>query len=264
MMAPLPVDRAPDEWLIGTATTRPFVFYDEGGDLVGLDIDLATLIATRLGHTVRWVELPFAALIPALADGQVDVVLGGMYVTPEREAQVDFAATYARTGLVMVAGPGQSRRFDAIEDVENERVGVKLGATGQRLAQSLLDDGLRFQPVAYEDTVTSLLDLEVGRLDLVLNDYLNTLAYLHQENSRLEIVTRPDGEILFLSYAKLGIAVGQGQTERAQQIYAVVEDLRHAGILRELYQQWLGSVPDDTDQGHLPPQGERRDMEAHS
>ena len=97
MMAPLPAHRGPNEWLIGTAITRPFVFRDEAGDLIGLDVDLATEIAARLGRSVRWVEMPFATLIPTLADGQVDLVLAGLCV-PDVHAAAGAVAAADRTG----------------------------------------------------------------------------------------------------------------------------------------------------------------------
>lgn len=226
--------------IVGTALTKPFEFHAPGSaGLVGFDVDMTTYIADRLGVNVRWVEMPFANLIPALQERQVDMIIAAMYITPEREQQVDFAAPYIETGLIMVVAPALYGQVQETTDLRGLRVGVKIGATGETLARDIKTQGINLHIRAYKDTVRSLLDLQVGRLDVVFNDYVNTLAFLQDSRADLKIVTDAAGQVNFLSHTGLGIAVHQGDQELLEAINAALGEMKQQGIFDQLVETWL-------------------------
>ena len=55
----------------------------------GVDIELGDLMAGKLGVKARWVNIPFAGLIPALISGHCDAVISGLYIKPERLKVID-------------------------------------------------------------------------------------------------------------------------------------------------------------------------------
>lgn len=225
---------------VGTAITKPFVFHDPAtDDLIGFDIDLANQIAGYLGVTLQIVEMPFATLIPALQDQKVDMIIAAMYITAERAELVDFSMPYLDTGLVMVAQPAQQAQIKTVQDLAGLRVGVKIGATGAKKAQELLAQGISLEIVEYKETFDSLLDLEVGRVDVVFNDYLNTLAYLKDSRSAVRIVTDQAGDVEFLSQAGLGIAVQKDSPELLELINATLGEIKLDGTLEKNYKFWL-------------------------
>jgi ABC-type amino acid transport substrate-binding protein len=224
--------------IVGTAVTEPFVFHDpQTNELTGFDIDTARYIADALGVELSLVEMPFATLLPSLQDRKVDMTIAAMYITPEREELVDFAAPYIDTGLVMVVKPGSP--IKTVEDLNGLRVGVKIGATGAKLAQELISQGIQIEIKEYKTTFDSLLDLEVDRLDVVFNDYLNTLFYIKQSQSSLKIVSNDDGEVYFLADANLGIAVHQGDREMLNVINKALREMKNNGSYDESYKKWL-------------------------
>jgi polar amino acid transport system substrate-binding protein len=225
---------------VGTAITKPFVFRDPvTNDLVGFDIDLANQIATSLGVTLKIVEMPFANLIPALQDHKVDMTIAAMYITAERENLVDLSMPYLDTGLVMVAHPAQQVHIKTVQDLAGLRVGVKIGATGAKKAQELFAQGINLEIVEYKETLDSFLDLEVGRVDVVFNDYLNTLAYIKDSRSEVRIATDQAGDINFLSRAGLGIAVQKNSPELLELINTTLKKMELDGTLETLYRSWL-------------------------
>ena len=226
---------------VGTAITEPFEYHDpDTGELIGFDIDTAEYIADILGVELEWVEMPFANLIPALQDRKVDMIIAAMYIKPEREELVDFSEPYINTGLVMVARPGLQPQVKTVQDLAGLKVGVKIGATGAELAQELIAGGIALESVEYKNTFDSFLDLEVGRVDMIFNDYLNTLVYIKDSQSDLEIVSTDTGEVNFLSQVGLGIAVHQGDRELLETINAVLMKMRQDGVVDWLYENWLG------------------------
>ena len=227
--------------MVGTAITEPFEYHDpDTGELIGFDIDTAEYIAYNLGVELEWVEMPFANLIPSLQDRKVDMIIAAMYIKPEREELVDFSEPYINTGLVMVTHPGLQTQVKTIQDLAGLKVGVKIGATGAELAQDIIATGIALESVEYKATFDSFLDLEVGRVDVVFNDYLNTLVYIKDSQSDLDIVTNEAGEVNFLSQASLGIAVHQGDRELLEAINSALVEMRQGGIFDRLYGNWLG------------------------
>jgi len=225
---------------VGTAITEPFEYHDPNtGEFIGFDIDIAKYIADKLEVEVEWVEMPFANLIPSLQNYKVDMIIAAMYIKPEREELVDFSEPYIETGLVMVALPELRAQIKTVQDLAGLKVGVKIGATGAQLAQDLIAEGITLESIEYKDTFSSFLDLEVARVDVVFNDYLNTLVYIKNSQSDLEIITNDAGEVNFLSQVGLGIAVHQSNEELLEFINAAVMEMRQTGDFDQLYKQWF-------------------------
>ncbi|MBC8507777.1 MAG: amino acid ABC transporter substrate-binding protein [Chloroflexi bacterium] len=225
---------------VGTAITEPFEFRDpDTGDLIGFDVDTVQYIADKLGVKLDWVEMSFANLIPALEDRKVDMTIAAMYINPEREERVDFSEPYFNTGLVMVAQPKLQEQISTIDDLAGLIVGVKIGATGAALAQDLISQGINLESKEYKNTFDSFLDLEVGRVDVVFNDYLNSLAYIKDTQADFKIISHASGEIYFLSQVGLGIAVHSGDQELLDQINTTLVDMEADGIFDQLRTTWL-------------------------
>lgn len=226
--------------VVGTAITKPFEFHDpDTNELVGFDVDTAKYIADKLGVKIEFQEMPFASLIPSLETRKVDMTIAAMYIKPEREEVVDFATPYMETGLVMVVRPDLVDKVKTPEDLAGLKVGVKIGATGDKLAQDLIAQGIDLERKEYKETLESFADAEAGRVDVVLNDYLNTLAYLKDTGSNMQIVKTDDGEVNFLSHVGLGIAVHDGDAELLAEINKILEEMHADGTYDALYQKWL-------------------------
>lgn len=225
--------------VVGTAITSPFEFHDpQTNQLVGFDVDLMNHIAGELGVTVEWVEMPFASLLPKLQNREVDVVIAAMYIKPEREEVVNFSQAYMETGLVMATNPALQAQIFSTDDLADLRVGVKTGATGDKLAQELQIQGVRLERVAFDDTASSLAALEAGDVDVILNDYLNTLIYLQETHSGLSIVS-DEGRPLFLSSVGLGVAFYEDDTELLGQVNRILAEMRQNGTYKTLYRAWF-------------------------
>ncbi len=231
--------------LVGTAIAPPYGFYDsQRKTLVGLDVDVIHYVAGRLGVEVEWVTMPFGALLPALQENRIDVTIAGMHITPERERVIDFSAPYLSSGLVMLVRPELAWQIRQVDDLSNRRVGVKIGATGERFAEDLKARGVAIEIKRYKETVDSLLDLEVGRLDVVFNDYINSLNYLQQNNSSLVIARDEGQDVILLTRVGLGIGVAQGNQELVSVINDALSQMRQDGTYAEICNRWL--TPDST------------------
>ncbi len=79
---------------------KPFSFVNEKKERVGVDIDIARLLAHGLGVKLK-IVVPesFSQLIPMLLNDKVDIIIAGMTRNFKRAKLVDFTDSYFDTGL---------------------------------------------------------------------------------------------------------------------------------------------------------------------
>jgi len=81
-----------------SGTQPPFNMKSRRGQLIGFDVDVANDLSAAMGVKLELVQKPFAELLPALERGEVDVVMSGVTMTPERSLKFNFAGPYYVSG----------------------------------------------------------------------------------------------------------------------------------------------------------------------
>ena len=97
----------------------PFAFFNQGGDLVGFDVELAHGLAREMGVGLTFVPVDRQNLAKELADGYCDLVMSGVIVTTNRAREVLFSDSYLDETLALVVPDDQRERYntwDAIRD----------------------------------------------------------------------------------------------------------------------------------------------------
>lgn len=207
---------------------EPFT-YEEGGEVVGFEVDIVREVATDLGVDLEIVSTPFEGLESGqdLETRKCDVVASGITITDEREERLDFAAPHfdADQGLLVPAGSN----LTSIEDLERFTVGVQQATTGEEWA---LEQDLG--TVQLEDLGLQVEALRAGQVDAVVNDIAVLGPYVDDE---LEIgATFPTGE-------QYGIGVRTGNTALLAAVDATLERIRNDGTYDALYEQHIGTAP---------------------
>lgn len=218
--------------VLATGNYRPFEYHDEKTNkVIGYDIDVAEAIAKKIGVPLEVREMQFTSLIPSLQNSQADLVIAAMYITDQRKEVVDFADPYMDTGMVL-AVRSDNTDIKSTSDLNGKIVGVKTGATSEKVAQELKDKGIKMEIKSYKETVDYLLDMENGRLDASINDLLNQLEY-NKTHPNVKVV----GETF--TKASLGIAVKKGDKELLDVINGVLKEMKQNGESDKLYKKWL-------------------------
>ena len=97
----------------------PFAFFNEAGDLVGFDIELAHRLAREMGVSVAFVPIDRDKLAEQLAEGYCDLVMSGVVVTTNWAREVLFSDSYLDETLAFVVPDDQRESYaswDAIRD----------------------------------------------------------------------------------------------------------------------------------------------------
>ncbi len=81
---------------------EPIGFRDAQNNPVGYDVDVATLLAAKLGVPVEFTDVSGDARISMLVSGQLDIVVANTSATLERAKSVNFTIPYNRAGLRVI------------------------------------------------------------------------------------------------------------------------------------------------------------------
>jgi polar amino acid transport system substrate-binding protein len=104
----------------------PFGFTNEKGEVDGIDIEMARLMAKDLGVKLETITTNGASRIPTLLTGKADILIDVLAITPERAKQVSYSIPYGVMQVIMY-GP-ESAHVRSWADLKGKKVGVTLGA----------------------------------------------------------------------------------------------------------------------------------------
>src|SRR5688572_3763286 len=151
----------------------PFVEADpqDPSKLVGFDVEIAELIATRLGRTPQFLQVQFTSLDQSAKRGDFDIGLSGVEDIPARRQSLAASIPYYEFREVLTVREGDRERYRSLADLKGRRVAT-LGGT---MAYDLLLEAERtdgITAVSYDDDVHPYSDLALGRVDGVVLDHV--------------------------------------------------------------------------------------------
>ena len=183
-----PKVHADQTYTIGTDVTYPpFEFANKNNKYVGIDIDLMKAIAKQEGFKVNIKELGFNAAVQSLQSNQIDGVIAGMSITPERKLKFDFSKPYYKTGVVMAVG--KNSKVKNFSDLRGKRVALKTGTAAAAYAQSK-QKKYDFKTVTFDDSDNMYNDVVNGNSVACFED-IPVMQYAIKTGTKLKIATKP-------------------------------------------------------------------------
>jgi Na+/H+-dicarboxylate symporter/ABC-type amino acid transport substrate-binding protein len=95
----------------------PYSFYNQRGELVGLDVEMAHQLARELRVPLVFVPVESARYLAAIESGRCDILMAGVKVTPMRAAVQPFSAPYLDETLGLVVSDSRRDGFERWEDI---------------------------------------------------------------------------------------------------------------------------------------------------
>jgi polar amino acid transport system substrate-binding protein len=153
----------------------PFVQTDDRQPdrLVGFDVEIANMIARRLGREAQFVNITFTSLDQSIARGDADIALSGIEDTPARRSTLAVTVPYYEFREVLSVRDADAAGVNGLADLRGRTVATLGGTIAYEiLLRAERQYGIR--AVSYDDDVHPFSDLVIGRVDAVLLD--NVLA----------------------------------------------------------------------------------------
>jgi len=210
----------------------PFVEADprDPSKLVGFDVEIAELIAAKLGRTPQFLQVQFTSLDQSAKRGDFDIGLSGIEDIPARRQSLAASVPYYEFREVLTVRSGDRERYRSLADLKGRRVAT-LGGT---MAYDLLLDAERthgITAVSYDDDVHPYSDLVLGRVDAVVLD--NVLADRAMRRNT-GLVTHPEA----LAVGHYIVITAPENTALRDHVDRILRDAMRDGTLERTFRKW--------------------------
>jgi len=153
-----------------TGSQPPLNATTKDGKIIGLDADLARLIAANMGVEVKFATMPFAKLLPALHAGKVDLILSSMSMTLERNLKVAFVGPYYISGKGILT---KAQTIAALQDSDGLnrpqfKVAALQNSTSKIFVEKSAPKATLVTTASYDEAVDMLLQ---DKIDAMIADY---------------------------------------------------------------------------------------------
>ena len=127
-----------------TGEMPPLNMTTKDGDLIGMEIELAELIADAMGVKPKFVTMPFSELLPSLRSGKIDLVISGMTITAKRNMEVAFVGPYYKSGKAFLT---KFKTVAAVKDPDEinnprTRLAALKGSTSQEFVENFIPEAM--------------------------------------------------------------------------------------------------------------------------
>ena len=215
----------------------PFTSLDASGKWVGWEVEFADAVCKEAKLDCVITPVSWDGIIPALTTKKIDMIVGSMSITEERQKTIDFSDKYYNTPTGIV-GP-KTEKFDATPDgLKGKIIGVQVSTVHQEYANKYFAAGAT-EIKEYQTQDEANQDLAAGRLDAVQADAIALDAFLASDAGKccdLKGNVKDDPAILG---AGVGVGLRKGETELKTKINAAIKAIRANGTYDKLSKKYF-------------------------
>jgi polar amino acid transport system substrate-binding protein len=107
---------------VGVAEFAPWMMKTASGELIGFEVDLARKIAKDMGVRPEFKVYDWEDIIPALQQGDIDMIAGGMAITPARALKVEFSRPTAESGIGLATNTAMTKDIETFSELNDSRI----------------------------------------------------------------------------------------------------------------------------------------------
>ncbi len=209
------------------AAFPPYEMY-EGDEIVGIDAEIAKLIAADLGKELVIEDMAFDSIIAAVQSGKADIGMAGLTITEDRKQNINFSDPYTTAAQVIVVKQGSTVKSP--DDLKGKTIGVQIGTTGDIYAEDIEEASIE----RYSKYFEAINALEQDKIDAVIVDREPGKVFVEQSNDLFMI----DEEFTLEEYA---IGVSKENEQLLKDINASLGKLKESGKIDEIIDKYINA-----------------------
>jgi ABC-type amino acid transport substrate-binding protein len=218
--------------IIGLSPDYPPFEFIQKDKIVGFDIDIANEIGRILVKEVKFVNLDFYTIIPAINSNKIDLGMSGITRTPIREEKVNFSTCYYKSSLAVL-----SKKDKNLKDFyknNNITIGFQTGTTMEEYAKDIYRNNPNIKLNLRSITTNPMIiqDIKTNHIDYGIFEEAQAKNYVNKNKD--------------LHYLSLGstdkcyaIAIKKGNQRILTEINAALIRLEKDGTLNKIYNKWF-------------------------
>lgn len=204
----------------------------------GLDVDMARLIATKLGVKVELIPVTSANRIPYLQTKKADLVISTLGKNAEREKVIDFTAAYSPFFQAVFAPKPLAVKSWA--DLAGKTVGVTRGAMEDMELTKLAPAAADVK--RFEDNNATVAAYVAGQVQIIATG-ASVAGTVMQKNPQLATEFK-----LLIKDSPNFIGVAKGEDKLRTKVNEVIAAAKASGEIDALAKKWLGRPAGDLPQ----------------
>ncbi|WP_211443623.1 cystine ABC transporter substrate-binding protein [Collimonas humicola] len=209
----------------------PFNFKDQkSGELSGFEVDVAKLLAAKLGVKPEFTTTEWSGILAGLGAGKYDVILNQVGITEARQKTFDFSQPYTLSSAQLIVRKDEKRSFPTLESLKGYKLGLGQGTNFEQKAKAVPGIDVKTYPGSPE----YLADLASGRIDAALNDRLLVGYLLKSSNLPLK------AGATFGDIDKIGIPFQKGNPKFEAALNKALDEILKDGSFKQVSFKWFG------------------------
>ena len=231
------------ELIVGmTGKQPPLNMKDQEGRVIGLEPELARMMAGAMGIPLKIKLMDFFELFPAMESGRIDMIISGMTITPERNLKMAFVGPYFVTGKSFLTKADHIVQCQDLCDIDSPQttlVALK-GSTNQQFAEKMIPKAKLILARDYDEAIRLVIE---EKADALIADQLTCLlAVIRHPRQGLQTSLKS------FSHEPLGIALPGHDPLLINWVDNFLKALQGSGDLKKMAEYWIknevwGKIP---------------------
>ncbi len=218
------------ELRVGIDASYPPFGLDLGGELIGLDVDLARAVAEEMGVPLRFINMGYDGLYDSLRADQADALFSALRVDPLRMNDARYTRPYFDAGQVLVRPPESG--IDHMSDMEGRTIAIEFGTEGDLEARTW-QRRLRVLTIESYDVASAALDAVLaGEAEAALVDAISARLWLEEHDG---LAVAPES----VTSDPYAVAVQVGNFKLWEALNTALTTLIENGTVEDIIDRWL-------------------------
>ena len=196
----------------------------EGGEVVGIEVDILNLICAELGVELEIVQMDFDSVLLGVQAAKYDCGMSGITASEDRKANMLFTTPYYNAAQVIVVAEGSPITGKA--DLAGKVASVQTGTTAESGCQ---DEGIDVQ--AFAANADAKAALTTGKVDAWVVDNLTALQMVEEGDGLVVLEEKMTEEPYAFAFAK-------GSEDLVAEINKSLEKLINDGTVEAIFTQF--------------------------
>lgn len=220
---------------VGISTFTPWAMHDKNGELIGFEVEVAKKLASDLGVKLNLMPVGFSEIIGDLTNNRFDIIVTGIYPTPQRALFVNFSEPYSESKIELVASRDKMRNKNDFKDYNKSDVTIGI-VSGTVYADYIKDNFPQAKTQNFTDEAELFQAVASGRIEagIASTPAPEFAVRLHKDK-----LYRPFNEPL----GKLGesFAIRRGDTDFLNYLNTWIRYYEQTGWLNQQRKKWFES-----------------------
>ena len=202
--------------------------YVAGGKTVGVDVELAQMIADEIGVKLTIIDMDFDLLVDALASGKGDIIAAGMTAREDRAKIVDFSVEYVNNTLKIVVPVGSD--IKGLADLEGKVVAVQEATTSDLFVD---ENANAAEILRFKEAIVGGSAVQTGKADACVLDLKPAEGIVANSGGALVLLDEELNDEVF------SMAIAKGNSTLLEVANSVLGPAYENGVVEALVQKHM-------------------------